>query len=418
MCVNTHASNMMGIQSDCPHRERFGYTGDALATLPTSLLLFGDSSFYEKRLIDTEDSQRSNGGITETAPFVGIASGGLGGGSGPIGWDTFFVELQIALYRYFGTMNTVLDMQNSTRRWIEFIESRDSNLIENGLGDWMAVDKTSTTITGRAFLFANLRAWSLLAKSREDSAKARKKALVARRQFIDMFVNYTTGEVTWNGSSPTQAAQAMALYYDLIPRSIIGGATATLVETIEARDNHLSTGMFGTTWLFETLGSIERSDLAWKIATQTTYPSYGYMLKSKATTIWESWFFSNDTYSHNHPMFSGVARWIVGNIGGVRIDESNSIGGDRILFAPTRPSESNLTNAEATLVTARGKARCSWICSHEGTMIVSISCPFNTRGTVLIEGNPPVLIGAGNYSFVVATPQCDRTKYLYSKMKR
>jgi len=64
MCQNTHASNMMGIQSDCPHRERFGYTGDALATLPTSLAFFDGSSFYEKRLYDVLDSLRSNGGVT------------------------------------------------------------------------------------------------------------------------------------------------------------------------------------------------------------------------------------------------------------------------------------------------------------------------------------------------------------------
>lgn len=64
LCRNTHASNMMGIQSDCPHRERFGYTGDALATLPSSLLFFDGAAFYEKRLIDIQDSLRSNGGVT------------------------------------------------------------------------------------------------------------------------------------------------------------------------------------------------------------------------------------------------------------------------------------------------------------------------------------------------------------------
>lgn len=64
MCQNTHASNMMGIQSDCPHRERFGYTGDAYATLPVSLALYDGASIYEKRLYDVLDSLRSNGGVT------------------------------------------------------------------------------------------------------------------------------------------------------------------------------------------------------------------------------------------------------------------------------------------------------------------------------------------------------------------
>lgn len=64
LCQNTHASNMMGIQSDCPHRERFGYTGDALATIPSSLAFFDGSAFYEKRLYDVQDSLRANGGVT------------------------------------------------------------------------------------------------------------------------------------------------------------------------------------------------------------------------------------------------------------------------------------------------------------------------------------------------------------------
>lgn len=64
LCRNTHASNMMGIQSDCPHRERFGYTGDSLATLPTSLSFFDGAAFYEKRLYDVQDSLRVNGGVT------------------------------------------------------------------------------------------------------------------------------------------------------------------------------------------------------------------------------------------------------------------------------------------------------------------------------------------------------------------
>ena len=410
LCVNTHASNMMGIQSDCPHRERFGYTGDALATMSTSLLLFGDPSFYEKRLLDTGDSQRLNGGITETAPFVGLSSAGLGGSSGPIGWDTYFVELQIQLRRYLGTVRSSEAMQNNTRRWIEFLEASDDDLVENGLGDWMATDQTSTTITGRAFFVANLRAWSLLTESSEESTRTRKLAMAARRKFNDMFVNSSTGEVTWNGSSPTQTGQAVSLFYRLVPRAIVDLVSSKLIESIEARGNHLSTGMFGTTWLFETLAVIGRSDLAWKIATQTSYPSYGYMLNENATTIWESWFFSNDTFSHNHPMFSGVLTWLVGNVGGIRINKSQSIGADRLVFAPTYPPGSNLTYSKATVVTARGTASCSWKCSKEGIMFVNISCPANTRGIVLVDGNRPLSVGAGNFSFAFSGPSCSTNR--------
>ena len=108
MCENTHSSNMMSVQSDCPHRERFGYGGDVLATAETAFLLYDVSQFYRKRVLDFNDAQRSDGGMTETAPFVGIADNGLGDQSGPIGWDTgedimadvvlvFFLSLSILL---------------------------------------------------------------------------------------------------------------------------------------------------------------------------------------------------------------------------------------------------------------------------------------------------------------------------------
>jgi alpha-L-rhamnosidase len=418
MCVNTHASNMLGIQSDCPHRERFGYTGDALATLPSSLLLFDGAAFYEKRLYDTHDAQRPNGGITETAPNVGISGGGMGDGSGPIGWATLFTELQVQLYRYFANTRAIQHLQNSTRHWIEFLEATDNDeegggVIDSGLGDWMAVDPTPTPITGRGFLIANLRAWSWLAQSSTEGARARKKAFAATKSFNDRFVNRTTGEVKWNGSTPTQTAQAMTLFHRLLMSPASSSTTidkvrSSFLETITRRGSHLSTGMFGTLWLFDTLEALNRSDIAWDVISQTDYPSYGYMLREGATTLWESWFYSNDTFSHNHPMFSGAIPWILGSIGGIRVDTAHSIGGDRLLFAPTRPPGSNLTHATATVVTARGTAISSWTCLPPGVMHVNITCLVNTRGTVVFHGTtrPPLEIGGGSYNFVFSTTQC------------
>ena len=88
MVHNTHDSNMMSIQSDCPHRERFGYGGDMLATAETSFHLYDMSQFYRKRVEDYSDAQREDGSFTETVPYVGLHVNGVisGDGSGPIGW--------------------------------------------------------------------------------------------------------------------------------------------------------------------------------------------------------------------------------------------------------------------------------------------------------------------------------------------
>lgn len=123
------------------------YGGDALATAETALYNFHAALFYEKRVQDFVDAQRANGGFTETAPFVGIASASLSGGSygamlgcthastspshqsrplcsGPIGWDTFPVHMQLQLYRFYGSTRILEQTYNATLRWIEFLESQ------------------------------------------------------------------------------------------------------------------------------------------------------------------------------------------------------------------------------------------------------------------------------------------------------
>ncbi|KAJ9438626.1 hypothetical protein DIPPA_34104a, partial [Diplonema papillatum] len=123
VAVNTFDSNLMSVQSDCPHRERFGYGGDPLAVGESLMLTFDLSAFYDKVATDFEDAQRSNGGFTETAPFVGIADAGLGGGAGPIGWATWPPELQLLLYRYYGNSAAIADMFNGTLTYMALVEA-------------------------------------------------------------------------------------------------------------------------------------------------------------------------------------------------------------------------------------------------------------------------------------------------------
>src|SRR5207248_2507350 len=98
----TLRSNMFSVQSDCPHREKLGYGGDIVATSEMALLNLDMAQFYAKVARDFGDAQRPNGGMTETAPFVGIADEGLGGGTGPVGWGTAHPLLLWQLYRHYG----------------------------------------------------------------------------------------------------------------------------------------------------------------------------------------------------------------------------------------------------------------------------------------------------------------------------
>jgi len=133
LALNTFENNIVSVQSDCPHRERLGYTGDALMSGESFMQNFDMATFYSKRLDDVVAAQRANGGITETAPFVGIADAGIGGGSGPIGWQTYFPVAAEWLYKYYGNAAAVQRAYGAATRYVEFLDSAPRSAIENGL---------------------------------------------------------------------------------------------------------------------------------------------------------------------------------------------------------------------------------------------------------------------------------------------
>ena len=127
-----------------------------LASAETALLGFDMSNFYAKRARDVVDAQRPEGGITETAPFVGISDRGLGDESGPIGWDSVVLPLQLYLYDYYGDLRIVKDSYNASAAWMAFLEKAPMSAIQSGLSDWMPTEHSPPALTGVAFLWLNL----------------------------------------------------------------------------------------------------------------------------------------------------------------------------------------------------------------------------------------------------------------------
>lgn len=265
----------------------------------------------------------------------------------------------------------------------------------------MAVDKVPVEISGRVFLIEALRAWAVLTDSREEQEAALMRLDNELKSFEERFVS-ENGDVRWNGSSATQAGQGMVIWLDLVQSPSLELLVAEkLVASVENYQRHISTGMFGILPLFEALSMINRTDLAWDIVMQKDYPSYGFMLENNATTLWESWFFSNSTFSHNHPMFSGVVSWMLSHIGGINI-APHAIGADRLIIAPRIPGGSDLQHATLSLETARGLAICRWRVQDD-SIYLFLKCPPNTRCLVKLPDDSPAFVVAGGtyqYNFI------------------
>ncbi|HQE42993.1 MAG TPA: family 78 glycoside hydrolase catalytic domain [Phycisphaerae bacterium] len=381
----TLLSNLFSVQSDCPHREKFGYGGDIVASSEMALFNFDMAQFYAKAVIDHQDAARPNGGLTETAPFVGIADAGFGEGPGPLEWGSGHPVLLRQLYQYYGNRRLIEEQYDTAKRWVDFLQSQAKDgLIENGLSDHESVVPKPTAVTGTAFYFYNLKLMSELAEILGRTDDARHYAQVAaqvREAFNKRNLKPGTGVY---GKELTQAGQAIAFYMGLVPAAEADAAMKALIDNVlTTHKGHLSTGIFGTKFLLNVLSDRGRPDVAYTIVSQKDFPGWGHMVENGATTLWEHWAFSDNTFSHNHPMFGSVDEWFYKVVAGINPAPA-ARGFDRVYIHP-RPG-GDLTWAKAEYNSIRGRIRSEW--QKEGdTFSLRVTIPPNVRAVVYVPAS-------------------------------
>ena len=377
----TFLSNLFSVQSDCPHREKWGYGGDIVCSSDTFLLNFDMATFYTKIVHDYADAVRPNGGMTETAPHVGVMDGGLGSGAGPIGWGTAFIQLQWQLYQYYGNRQLMEEQYPVTKQWVEFLRScAKDHIIKRGLSDHESLVPKPKELTGTAFYYDNVRTLSRIARVLGKTQDAEQYATLAddiKKAFNRQFLKPGTGAY----DSATQASQSFALFYDLVPQEERQNALDVLVRNIlEKRNGHLTTGIFGTRFMPLVLSDLGRTDVAYTVVNQKEYPGWGHMLERGATTLWEHWKFSDNIFSHNHPMFGSVGEWFVKALAGIQPDPE-MVGWDRLIIRP-QPAP-GLTWAKGEYQTIRGRVASQWRIEG-GKLSLNIVIPPNTTATVFV----------------------------------
>jgi alpha-L-rhamnosidase len=392
LIVWTQLSNMFSVQSDCPHRERFGYGGDILACGETAMLNFDMSRFYAKTVRDLQDSVRPNGGFTETAPFVGIADSGFGEGSGPIEWGTAHPLLLWQLYQYYGDRRLMAEQYDTAKRWIELLQSKAvDHIIDNGLGDHETLVPKVIPLTGTAFYYYNVHLMSQIARilGKDTDADAYEQlAGQIKAAFNARFLNAQTGVY----ATGTQCCQSTALYMNLVPEQSRKAVLDALVNDITTTHNgHLSTGIFGTRFMLMALSDLGRADVAYTIANQKTFPGWGHMLENGATTLWEHWEFSDNVFSHNHPMFGSVGEWFIKYLAGIR-PTPRAVGFDKIILRPC-PAD-DLTWARGHYDSIRGRIVSDWKIDN-GDFRWNVTIPPNMTAMVHVPARSPESVTEG-----------------------
>jgi alpha-L-rhamnosidase len=384
----TFLSNVFSVQSDCPAREKFGYGGDIVATAPAFCYNFDMSSFYRKTVRDFANDARPLGGMTETAPYNGLAVEGIGDNSGSPGWQLAFPFAMEQLYNFYGDTSLAASHYAMLKRQVDFLHARIPGHIENkDIGDHESLDAKPIALSATAFYYHHvmiLVKFAGVLHKTKDLPVYQSLADSIRNAFIRTFLKPGTGIF----DSGTQAAQAIALYYNLVPEKEREAAFNRLIAAIEEKKEHLSTGIFGTRYIFDVLGSHNRNDVAYRLATQPDFPGYGYMLSRGATTLYENWAYPDTVGSQNHPMFGSVSEWFYRSLIGIRALEP---GFTAIEIKPQPAGDLKWVIGHYDAVT--GRITCNW--KDEGSKFyMHIAIPANTTAVIYIPSLPdkPVMV--------------------------
>jgi len=376
--------NLGGYTVDCPHRERNGYGADAQTAIPAYLYTMDSHAFLRKWLVDWCDVyEPETGRIPLCAPtHHGQEAPAWGGVVAPLAWN---------LYLYYGdreSLKNAFDVILGHLRYLQgFVEGGVLRFERMGRpfhGDWVPARRGMDTkrkpdVPMRELFNSCYLAylWRIFVKicsalSREEFIPEAERNLAALREGVH-------GEFFDEGAGlylmAEQAYQAMPLLAGAVPTELRSSIQERLVGLIAEQGWHMDTGLPGTTFLLDVLAQCGEHEAIARIYAQETYPGWGHMLASGATTIWEQW---NGYWSRIHSCFAGPAAWLYSGLAGIRPDEAGP-GFESFILAPAFVRDIDLV--EASYDSIRGRIESRWR-REDGEISWSVAVPAGSGATV------------------------------------
>lgn len=374
----TLRSNALGVLSDCPARERFGYGGDMVASAEAYTALFDMATMHEKAIGDFARTALPNGGLTECAPDIGVNEGGLTDDTGPLGWMFAHARLLQSAYRNYGDRRLVEQQYPTLVALVRFCRERIRDHVTLAcLGDHGGIGQNPVPVHATAtwFRLLTIAADFAIVLGREGDA----------RQFLGFANDVRTAFAQWIDPATgvvllrSQSAQATALAHGLVPARLHDAAFRVLLEEIDAAQGRFTTGMFATGDLLRVLGDEGRAEVAHRLVATRAYPGYGFQIDRGATTLWEHWS-AQRHWSRNHTLYAAVGAWLQRDLLGIRQAEG-SVAWRQIVVAPAVVGD--LTWARGHHDTLRGRITSAWERRGAG-LALDVGIPPNTRATIRV----------------------------------
>ncbi len=388
-------TNLFSVPTDCDQRdERQGWMGDAQVTAEEAMLNFDMAAFYANFVRDMRDAQREDGAMPSTVPKR------WGDLPADLGWETAYPLIAWYMWQQYGDRRILEENATSLKKYTEFLRSlAEDNVLAKypgHEGDWVETQHTPNEIIADAWYYYDVTIFARMEQVLGHTAEADTYFQLARdigEAFNRTFLDPKTHQYA-NGS---QASNAFALFLHLEPKEVHNQVVTNLTHDILYFHNtHTTTGFIGVKVLMPALTMVGRSDLAYELAVQTTYPSWGYMLANGATTFWELWEnkVGPSMNSEDHAMFSSVGAWYYQALGGIN-QQPDTAGYRHVLIAPQIVED--LRWANASVETIRGTVSSSWTHARTGDTL-SVSVPAGADAKIVLplprpQTNPTIKEG-------------------------
>lgn len=432
--------NYKGMPVDCPQRnERQPWLGDRTTGAYGESFLFGNAKLYAKWLDDIEQSQKADGSIPDVAPAFWRYYGD------DVTWPGTYLTVANMLYEQFGDQRSVEKHYDSMKKWIYYMRDRymnDYTIAKDRYGDWCVppeskelihsqdpARKTDGEVLATATYYYMLDLMQRFAHITNQPQDAKEFAALAEKvkeAFNEKFYDPEKKQYSNN----TVTANILPLSHGMVPEGDRDGVFQNIVDkTMIENNGHISTGVIGTQWLMRGFTNNGRPDIAYQIATNRTYPSWGYMAENGATTIWELW--NGNTAnpgmnSQNHVMLLGdLLVWYYENLAGIKTDKEHPAF-KQIEMKPLMIEDLDYVNA--SYHSLHGLIKSSW--KKDGQQFSwNISVPGNSKAIVHIpagsknelteggkklsrvegvkflrmeDGRAVLEVGSGDYSFAAS----------------
>ncbi len=376
----SYLSNLYGYPTDCPQREKLGWTGDANMACETGLYNFDAITIYEKWLADHRDEQQPNGVLPGIIPTSGWGYHWANG----LDYTSSIAIIPWNIYQFYGDSKLLADCYENIKRYVDYVHDSSPNYLTSwGLGDWVPVkSKASIELTSSIYYYIDATILAKAAKILHNNTDYQKYSGLAEKIAAAInakYLDYQTG-IYANG---LQTELSAPLFWGIVPENMKSKVAENLSKRVIADGKHLDVGLLGTKCILNALSENGYSNLAYEIASQETYPSWGWWIINGATTLHENWpLNAKSDQSLNHIMFGEISAWYYKALGGIRPDEKNP-GFKNILLEPHFVN--GLDSFQASHEGPYGKITSSW--KRKGNTInYHLVIPANSNASIKLTG--------------------------------